>query len=340
MPKILSLSNVEALLSRSASRFVSTDEALYFTKEQIDTHIKKSPRTNPLKEAVGDLSSWEERSSSEMEVQVDKGPSLLLNFNGLGPSLKLKYIHDTLENRATANGIAAVGINNSAGIHTLNLWTDGLGKRDMIGICFFNGGPDGVVPYGGTKGIFGTNPISYAIPTADRPIIVDMATSEIPYFEIKNAKAEGKELKEGAAVDQEGNPTTDPAKVLNDSGVSNLLPMGGGYKGYALVLLVEILTGSLVRSFLSTEMTSEYISEEHGGLLLAIDIASFTDLNKFKQSVTEMCGQVRAQKPTSGVERITIPGDRSYEREAKVRAAGEISIDSELLEKLQRLALG
>ncbi|MBN2016264.1 Ldh family oxidoreductase [Candidatus Dojkabacteria bacterium] len=338
MAKSVKITEAQKLLENAASKYVSKEEAEYFAKEQLDTHMKKFPRVKSIQSAIEDLESWKRNPDNEFEVQVDKKASMLINFNKLGPSLKLKYIHDELENRAKEYGISMVGINNSGGIHTLNLWTDGLGKRDLIGICMFNGGPYGVVPFGGTTGIFGTNPISYAIPTADKPIIVDMATSEIPYFEIKDCKKQGKELKENAAVDQQGNPTTNPKKALAEDGTSNLLPMGGGYKGYALVFLIEILTGSLVRSLLSTEMNPDYVLEEHGGLIVAFDIASFTEIDKFKKSVTEMCDIVRKQKPCNKVKKILIPGDNSYERLEETLLEGEIEIDEEVLNKLQDLA--
>ena len=334
----IKINQVQNLLIKAAKKFVSNKEALYFAKEQIDTHLKKYPRTNPLEEAIGDLESWEKNLKNKMEIQVDKKASLLLNFNKLGPSLKLEYIHDELEIRAKKYGISMLGINNSAGIHTLNLWTDGLGKRDLISLCFFNGGPDGVIPYKGTKGIFGTNPLSYAIPTTDKPIIVDMATSNIPYFEIRNAKAKNKKLEKGVAVDSNGRITTDPKKALADNGISNLIPLGGGYKGYALVLLIEILTGSLVRSFLSSEMTPGYVNEEHGGLILAIDIRSFTDLKKFKQSVSKMAEVIRSQKPAPGIKRITLPGDRNYEKLKKALKKGEIKLDKKVIERLENLS--
>ncbi len=229
-----------------------------------------------------------------------------------------------------------LGINNSGGIHTLNLWTDALSKRDLIGICFFNGGPDSVVPFNGTKGIFGTNPLSYSIPTLDKPIIVDMATSNIPFFEYRNTKNNNSLLKPNSAVDSSGQPTNDPKLATTEDGCVNLLPLGASYKGYALVLLVEILTGSLVRSFLSTEMSSEYILNEHGGLIIAIDIASLTDINKFKKSVSDMCQEIRNQKAADGT-RITVPGDRNYEKLAKIEKIGSIEIDESLIERLNQL---
>ncbi len=273
----IKITELKKLLTSAAAKFVDTQEAEYFAEYGVDTYLKKQPRTGDVKGLVSDIKAWNKNKNKQIETQVDTASALVLNFNALGPSLKLKYIHDEAIARAKKTGISVVGINHG-GVHTLNLWTDALGQRDMISIFMYNGGPTGVVPFGGTRGIFGTNPISYGVPTSTEPIIVDMATSEIPFFEIKDAKRNNLQLRKGVAVDNSGNITTDPNEALNsDDTVSNLLPMGAGYKGYAIVLLIEVLTGSLVRSMLSTEMSPGYVVEEHGGLLITIDIATLTD---------------------------------------------------------------
>ena len=332
------IKKIENLLYQAAKKFITSAEAHYFAKEQIDTHLKKSPRINSLRAAIDDLQSWADNPKAKIKIQAEKEAAILYNFHKLGPSLKIKDIHDQLVVRARKHGIAMVGLNNSGGINTLNLWTDGLGKRGLIGICLFNGGPGCVVPFGGTEGLFGTNPISYAIPTNDRPIIADLASSEIPFFELRQAKEAKKKLRLGCAVDKNGRPTTNPENAFLKDGRKNIVPMGGGYKGYSIVLLIEILTGSLVHSFLSTEMSSKYVLEEHGGLILAIDIAGFANLLKFKDSVSKMCTAIRRQKPAPGIDRVLVPGDSSYQRAEKILKAGVIEIETELLEKLEKLS--
>jgi ureidoglycolate dehydrogenase (NAD+) len=333
----VTIDEIKSKLYQAALKYVSPEEAEYFALEEVDTHLKKSPRDNPLSEAIGDLENWSKSESRQFTTLVDKSATLLLDCNGLSPSLKIKNIHDELENRSKSNGIAMIGIKNSGGIHSLNLWTDGLGKRDLIGICIFNGGPNSVVPFGGTRGIFGTNPLSYAIPTSTNPILVDMATSEIPYFEINNALKNNLPLKQNVAVDNNGDVTTDAKKAASEDGTVNLLPLGGNYKGYALVLLIEILTGSLVRSFLSNEMNLDYIPSEHGGLIIAIDIASLTDLAKFKESVSSLCQVIRSQKPNSNVDKVSVPGDRNHDKVRALIEAGSIEVEDSLLERLASL---
>jgi ureidoglycolate dehydrogenase (NAD+) len=333
----MKIKELESLLSKAAQKYVSKEEADYFAKLQISTHLKKFPRSNPLKTAISDLESWAKNQGNKMEVQADKGASLLLNFNKLGPSLKIKMVHDELEKRAKEHGIAMIGINNSHGIHTLDLWTDSLANRDLMSICFYNGGPSGVIPHSGTKGIFGTNPMSYSIPTNEKPATTDMATSEIPFFEILNAKKNGEQIRKNTAVNNTGEITTDPNEAMANDDESNLLPMGGGYKGYNLVYLLEVLTGSLVGSSLSTEMTPGYVREEHGGLIIAFDISVFNKANKFKDSVQKMNEIVRSQKPRAGVEKLIVPGDRGNARSEEILKQDNIDVSEELIKKLELL---
>lgn len=152
-----------------------------------------------------------------------------MDFNGLAPSLKIGAIHDTLAARARKFGMAAVGFCSSSGVITLNMWADGLVQRDLIGLAMFNGGTGCMVPFGGRRGVLGTNPIAYAVPSADRPMVLDMATTNIPFFEIKAAKEKGIALRENVALDSRGNPTIDAEAAFDDTGVANLLPVCGKF---------------------------------------------------------------------------------------------------------------
>lgn len=329
---------VQERLRSAAAAFVTADEADYFARLMVEAHLRKAPRMNPLEEALDDLGVWAARTTHDYRVEVDKESVLLLDFDGLAPSLKLKYVHDELERRARENGMAAVGFRNSSGVITLGPWSEALAERDLIGVAMFDGGTGCTVPYGGTKGVFGTLPLAYAVPTADRPITLDMAMTEIPYFQIDNAKKSGEPLPPGAAVDQRGLPTTDAAAALDDDGVANLLPLGGGIKGYGLAMLLEILTGSLIRSLLSTDQTPGWHPPEYGGLVLAFDIAGFTDPDRFKREVSEMCRRIREQPGADGGAGPVIPGDRGHEKATAARAAGEIEVAEALAEKLEALA--
>lgn len=96
-----------------------------------------------------------------------------------------------------------------------------------------------VVPFGGKFPTLGTNPHSWGIPSMEAngfPIVMDWATSTVAMGRVQALKREGKQLPPGAAVDKDGQPTTDPNEV------AALLPFGG-HKGYGMSLLNEIFGG-------------------------------------------------------------------------------------------------
>ena len=96
-----------------------------------------------------------------------------------------------------------------------------------------------VVPFGGKFPTLGTNPHSWGFPTTEAlgfPIVVDWATSVIAMGRVQQLKREGKSLPPMAAVDKDGNPTTDPNAAVS------LLPFGA-HKGYGLSLINEIVAG-------------------------------------------------------------------------------------------------
>jgi len=140
---------IEEHLKTAAAKLVSEEEAAYLI---LETHLRKAPRMNPLEDTVADLKVWAEAGGRKLKVEVDKESVLLLDFNELAPALKIKYIHDELERRARKNGMAAVGFRNSSAVITLTPWSEGLARRNLIGITMFNGGTRCTVPYSGTRG--------------------------------------------------------------------------------------------------------------------------------------------------------------------------------------------
>jgi L-2-hydroxycarboxylate dehydrogenase (NAD+) len=222
-------------------------------------------------------------------------------------------------------------------MHTMHLWTQGLAKRGLFALSSWNGGPDAVVPLNGTKGLFGTNPFTYAFPSDTGEVVIDMATSELPFFKIVGAKKEGTKLPPNTAVDTTGELTTDPKKALDENEVANLLPMGGNYKGYNINYLFEVMTSALIGAKISSEMSS-YIEKEHGGFIIAIAIDKITDRKRYDASVKSMNEKIRSQKPKKGVDKVIVPGDTNLERMKSVDDNTEIPVSDEYKKILNDLA--
>ncbi len=104
-----------------------------------------------------------------------------------------------------------------------------------------------VVPFTGKFPTLGTNPHSWAFPTKSAigfDLVVDWATSVVAMGRVQQLLREGKQLPPNAAVDKEGNLTSDPQKVVA------LVPFGA-HKGYGLSLINE-LTGAYIGGSLPT----------------------------------------------------------------------------------------
>jgi ureidoglycolate dehydrogenase (NAD+) len=104
-----------------------------------------------------------------------------------------------------------------------------------------------VAPFGGKFPTLGTNPHSWAFPTRALigfPVCIDWATSTVAMGRVQQFLREGRALPPDCAVDKDGHPTTDPAKVYA------LLPFGQ-HKGYGLSLIDEIL-GAFIGGSLPT----------------------------------------------------------------------------------------
>ena len=333
----MKVKELKKLVVNATSRYVTREEAEYFADEIIETDIRKPPHKKFGDDMIADLRSWSGKSAN-ITKQIDLPAFTQYDFASLGPSLKIKEIHDELERKANANGIAMVSIVNSGGMHTMHLWTQGLAKRGLFALGAWNGGPDAVVPHNGTKGLLGTNPMTYGFPGDKGDIVVDMATSDIPYFKIVGAKKSDTPLPLGVAVDSSGIVTTDPSRALDEAGVSNLLPIGGNYKGYNLNYLIEIMTSALIGTRASSEMSDKYVEVEHGGFIVAIAINKVTSKEKYDSSVKSLNEEIRSQKPKAGVESVKVPGDNNLKKLFDTSEETDIEISEEYVKVLTDLA--
>src|SRR5947207_3974444 len=120
-------------------------------------------------------------------------------------------------------------------------------ERDLIGWAMTNSTAL-VAPLWGAQRMLGTNPIAIAFPGKEEPpIVIDLATSAAAFGKLQIAQRLGKKIPLGWAIDKDGRDTDDPQAMI-DGGA--LLPLGsdregGGHKGYALAMMVDILCGPL-----------------------------------------------------------------------------------------------
>jgi len=244
-------------------------------------------------------------------------------------NLPLERGDQPLADRAKKYGIAAMALNHVHSIVALWPEVERLAERGLVGFSFVSAAPY-VAPYGGTKPLFGTNPIAFAWPRDGvPPFCFDLATSSSARGEIQIRLRDGKTLPDGWAIGPDGKPTNDPKQAL----LGAQLPFGG-FKGSALSAMVELLAGPLVGDFLSYE-SAEYDTGNSGTccsgqLVIAMDPALFT-LDKDRKKQMEH-GE-RLFKRILDQEGTRLPSDRRYEARTRTPTEG-ITLPKSLYEQL------
>src|SRR3954447_5544720 len=175
---------------------------------------------------------------------------------------------------ARREGLAAAPIRRSHHCGAAGHPVEDLAGRGLVALLFANT-PAAIAPWGGSAGLFGTNPIAFACPLPDAaPVVVDLSISKVARGNILAAKQRGEPIPEGWALDAGGRPTTDPDAALEGT----MLPLGDA-KGTTLALMVELLAAGLTGARYAAEASSFLDAEGPppgtGQLILALDPASF-----------------------------------------------------------------
>ena len=148
---------------------------------------------------------------------------------------------------ARANGIASLSVHGAHTCTSLGYFTAQIADAGLLGIGFTNASPV-VAPPGGQEPVIGTNPIAFSVPGAPG-IHFDAATSATALGTVKDAKAAGRPIPAGWAVDRDGQPTTDPAAALAGA----LLPMAGA-KGWGFGVLSEVMAAGMAGGVASLDV--------------------------------------------------------------------------------------
>ena len=183
-----------------------------------------------------------------------------------------------------------------------------------------------VAPFGGSDGRLSTNPITFASPGVERPIVVDITTSVVAEGKVRLLKNAGKPAPEGWLLDNQGNPTTDPNDLYtNPRGA--ILPFGGsvGHKGFALGVMVDLLSGALSGAGCSQSSTCRL---GNAMFFNVIDPAAFLTPEEYLEHVAVFERHVRASKPAPGFSEVLFPGEPEFRTEERRRREG-IVIDEE-----------
>ncbi len=186
---------------------------------------------------------------------------------------------DELLDLTEKTAVAIGGICNAGHIGVLAYYAQMFSQKNRIALIFATT-PSVTVPMDGKLHVLGTNPLCIAVPTKNDPIILDMGTTAITYHALLNSKTNGHELPDNVALDKEGNPTKNP-EIADPT---RLLTFGG-YKGFGISLMIEILTGALTGWRIGAQKAREIKNDRFATTMIVVRADAFVDEKLFIELV-------------------------------------------------------
>ncbi len=148
---------------------------------------------------------------------------------GLG-HVPARFAMQVAIDKAKEAGIAIAAVRNSAHFGATGYYTLMAANEGLIGMACTSASSIQVAPTFGKEATLGTDPWSFAAPTAEGPpFLLDMATTTVAAGRIRNKENEGQPCPPGWVIDKNGLPSTDP--------------LGGAREKAAFLLLARRLAG-------------------------------------------------------------------------------------------------
>ncbi|MFC1780429.1 Ldh family oxidoreductase [Patescibacteria group bacterium] len=260
-------------------------------------------------------------------IEKETPTTALINANLTMEAIVMDRAVSMVIAKAKEMGIAIVGTHNGDGSSgAIGYWSRRIADSGLVGITMSSYPFASVPPHGSYEPLFCTNPIAWAIPTQNEPIVLDMASSAIAYYGLIEAKTKGAQVEEGIGYDKKGKETTDPAEIMEGA----TKPFDKGFKGAGLALMVQIIGGTLVGADFNNN------SDNDGNVVIAINPESLTGIDRFIKETTKITKAMKKSKRLKGVDEILVPGERGDRIRTTILKAGEIEIEDNLLAELKK----
>jgi uncharacterized oxidoreductase len=264
---------------------------------------------------------------------VQEAPAMAVLDGGWGfGQVVARQAADLAVAKARQHTVAVVTAYHCNHVGRLGEYVEIAAQAGMLALATVNNHGQGrlLAPFGAKSGRLSPNPIAFGAPRpGDVPFVMDLTPSVVPEGKVRVKRNRGEDLPPGWVQDAEGRPTTD-ANALYEGG--SLLPLGGpvGHKGFALALMVEILSGALGGAGVSRPNPGR---SGNGLFYAAINPESFLPREQYLSEMTVLADHVKSSPPQDGVAEIFLPGEPEYRTRA-TRLQNGIDVDDETVRQI------
>lgn len=204
---------------------------------------------------------------------------------------------------ARQNMIGVVGLSNTN--HWMRAGNYGLMavEAGCIGIFWTNTVPN-MPPWGGRDARLGNNPVVFAVPGKNGPVLLDVAMSMFSYGKLESYARKGQELPVDGGFNKDQKMTRDPAEILE---THQSLPIGY-WKGSGISLMLDLVAAALSGGR-TTKMVGELPYEtDLSQVFIAIDLAGMPDRDAYLEKVTATLADLQTSTPVTEGRPVHYPG--------------------------------
>ncbi|MBQ3046820.1 MAG: Ldh family oxidoreductase [Clostridia bacterium] len=256
--------------------------------------------------------------------------------DNLGIVISYKAMSLAME-KAKTTGVGIVNVKGSHHFGAAGYYTSMCADNNMIGMAMSNGDIL-IAATGCAEKTIGNNPFSFAYPAGKYgKVVYDIAMSHTSDQKVIRAAKDGEPIPSGWIIDKDGNQTTDPAEYLKGG---TLLPFGG-YKGYGLAMMVELLAAVTSGAAVTEDVHAWNTNPEKGGntghFFMAIDLSKLGDPEEYKNKVDVMVDKIKSAKKADGVEKVFYPGEIEKDKMQKCLDLGYVEILDDTMASIDRI---
>jgi ureidoglycolate dehydrogenase (NAD+) len=251
------------------------------------------------------LANGDMNARPNIQVLHETSATLFIEADrALGPVVTVYAMQRAIA-KAREAGIGWVLLRNTTHQGAMGYYALQAASQGLAGLTFVCSPPN-MAPYGARVPGVHNSPLAIAVPAKNRsPLLLDMATSMVAAGKVDVAIDKALPIPSNWAIDREGKPTTDPRQV------GALLPFGA-YKASGLALMFETLSSVMAGNALLEPIlqhTGTVRRWTQNSVVAAIDIATFTDLESYREHIDRLVEGVKALPTAEGTPEVLVPGE-------------------------------
>lgn len=287
--------------------------------------------------------------NTSVRVNLDSGTLLGLDGqHGYGQIVGVEATRMGIE-RAKKHGSCIVALGHSHHLGRIGHFAEMAVAEGLVSIHFVNVLSRPVVAaWGGGDGRYGTNPCCIGVPIgmatgqsgsaftgyqADKPFVLDFATSRVAQGKMRVAYNKGEQVPDGYLIDEKGAPTNNPGVVVVSQNpdptgavqLGALMPFGE-HKGFGLAVACELLGGALCGGGTWHRAADNARAVYNSMLTILISPEALGTQNIFAQEASSFLDWLKQSPAAMGSNGVQTAGDPERAYRAKRRVDG-IAID-------------